>query len=199
MTERLIVLDRDGVINHDSDAFIKTPAEWIPIEGSIEAIALLSRNRFIVAVASNQSGIGRKLLDRPTLYAIHRKMRALVNQAGGSIDRIVYCPHLPDDGCNCRKPAPGLLLRLARHYAVSLCGVPVVGDTERDLAAAEAVGARPILVLTGMGRRTKEQLDRRGVEVEFHEDLLSTAKVLIGEDSPDRLPRGQPHGIVSER
>jgi D-glycero-D-manno-heptose 1,7-bisphosphate phosphatase len=178
---KLVVLDRDGVINHESDAFIKSPGEWIPIDGSIEAIGLLSQNGFTVAVASNQSGIGRKLLDRRTLDAIHRKMRRAVNAAGGSVDRIVYCPHLPGDGCDCRKPLPGLLLRLARHYGVSMKGVPVVGDSERDLAAARAVDARPILVLTGNGLKTRDELDRRGVPVECHQDLLSAAEALVCE------------------
>ncbi|MEX2126399.1 MAG: D-glycero-beta-D-manno-heptose 1,7-bisphosphate 7-phosphatase [Woeseia sp.] len=199
MAESLIVLDRDGVINHDSDAFVKTPAEWIPIDGSLKAIALLSRNGFVVAVASNQSGIGRKLLDRRTLYAIHRKMRRAVKQAGGSIDRIVYCPHLPGDGCDCRKPAPGLLLRLAKHYGVSVRGVPVVGDTERDILAAEAAGARPILVLTGNGRRTKEELERRGSGVEFYEDLLCAAQVLIGEVRADGQLRNRSGGSQTEQ
>lgn len=178
---KLVVLDRDGVINHESDAFIKSPGEWIPIDGSIEAIALLSRNGFTVAVASNQSGIGRGLLDRRTLHAIHRKMRRTVNAAGGSIDRIVYCPHLPGDGCDCRKPLPGLLERLARHYGVSMKGVAVVGDSERDLAAARAVDARPILVLTGNGLKTREELERQGIAVECHQDLLSAAKALLHE------------------
>jgi D-glycero-D-manno-heptose 1,7-bisphosphate phosphatase len=180
---KLVVLDRDGVINHESDAFIKSPGEWIPIDGSIEAIGLLSQNGFTVAVASNQSGIGRKLLDRRTLDAIHRKMRRAVNAAGGSVDRIVYCPHLPGDGCDCRKPLPGLLLRLARHYGVSMKGVPVVGDSERDLAAARAVDARPILVLTGNGLKTRDELDRRGVPVECHQDLLSAAEALVCESA----------------
>jgi D-glycero-D-manno-heptose 1,7-bisphosphate phosphatase len=180
---KLVVLDRDGVINHESEQFVKSPAEWIPINGSLDAIALLSQSGFIVAVASNQSGIGRKLIDRATLHAIHRKMRRAVRLAGGSIDRIVYCPHLPDAGCDCRKPAPGLLKRLAKHYGVSLQGVPVVGDSERDLAAARAVGARPLLVLTGNGRRTRQALDRRQDSVETYDDLLGAAKALVGEST----------------
>jgi D-glycero-D-manno-heptose 1,7-bisphosphate phosphatase len=178
---RLVVLDRDGVINHESDAFIKSPAEWVPIDGSMEAIGLLSQNGFTVAVASNQSGIGRKLLDRRTLQAIHRKLRRTVNTFGGSIDRIVYCPHLPDDGCDCRKPLPGLLKRLARYYGVPMTGVAVVGDSERDLVAARAVDARPILVLTGNGRRTWDELERRGIPLECHEDLLAAARALVSE------------------
>lgn len=180
---KLVVLDRDGVINHDSDAFIKSPAEWLPIDGSIDAIALLSQSGFTVAVASNQSGIGRKLFDRGTLHAIHRKMRRAVRAAGGSIDRIVYCPHLPDSRCDCRKPAPGLLRRLAKHYGISLQGVPVVGDSERDVAAARAMGARPVLVLTGKGRRAREALDRLGNSVETYADLLAAAKALVSESA----------------
>lgn len=180
---RLVVLDRDGVINHDSDAFIKSAAEWKPIDGSLEAIALLSGNGFTVAVASNQSGIGRGLLDRSALYSIHRKMRRAARAAGGRIDCIVYCPHLPDDGCDCRKPAPGLLEQLARHYRVSLRGVPVVGDSERDLAAARAVSARPVLVLTGNGRKTKAELEKLRLPVECYDDLLAAAKALVNESS----------------
>jgi D-glycero-D-manno-heptose 1,7-bisphosphate phosphatase len=178
---RLIVLDRDGVINHESGEFIKSVAEWKPIHGSLEAIALLSKSGFTVAVASNQSGIGRKLFDHSTLHSIHRKMRRAVRAAGGSIDCIVFCPHLPDDHCDCRKPAPGLLKRLERRYGVSMEGVPVIGDSERDLAAARAAGARPVLVLTGNGRRTKAELDRLRVPVEHYDDLLAAAKALVSE------------------
>jgi D-glycero-D-manno-heptose 1,7-bisphosphate phosphatase len=181
MTRKLVVLDRDGVINRESSAFVKSPAEWIPIDGSMEAIALLTENGFTVAVASNQSGIGRKLLDRRTLHAIHRKMRRAAGAAGGAIDRIVYCPHLPDDGCDCRKPLPGLLVRLARHYGVSMKGVPVVGDSARDLAAARALGARPILVLSGNGVKTRDEMDRQGAHVECYRDLLAAARALASE------------------
>ena len=162
MSPRLVILDRDGVINHDSDEFVKTPAEWLPIDGSIEAIAKLSSAGFTVAVATNQSGIGRKLLDKPALNAMHDKLRALVKDAGGDLERIVYCPHHPDAGCECRKPAPGLYKQLSRHYGVPLDGVPIVGDSERDLDAARAVNARPILVLTGKGSKTAADLETLG-------------------------------------
>lgn len=178
---RLIVLDRDGVINHDSDAFIKSPAEWRPIDGSMEAIALLTRAGYTVAVATNQSGIGRGLMDRRALDAINRKMRRAVAAAGGSVARIVHCPHRPDQGCDCRKPAPGLLLRLARHFGASLERLPVVGDSERDLQAAGAAGARPILVRTGNGRATEAKLKARGETVETYDDLLSAARQLAAE------------------
>ncbi len=182
MTVRLVVLDRDGVINQDSDAFIKSPAEWVPIDGSLEAIALLARNGFTVAVASNQSGIGRGLFDRRALAAIHRKMRRAIARAGGAIDHIVSCPHRPEDACDCRKPAPGLLRRLQQHYGLgSMRGIPVIGDSLRDLEAARAVAARPLLVLTGNGRRTREMLRERGWRVETFDDLLGAARALVGE------------------
>ncbi len=181
MSPRLVILDRDGVINHDSDDFVKTPDEWLPIDGSIGAIAKLSSAGFTVAVATNQSGIGRKLLDKPALDAMHEKLRSLVKDAGGDVDRIVYCPHHPDDGCDCRKPAPGLYQRLSRHYGVPLDGVPVVGDTERDLIAARAVNARPILVLTGNGANTAAALQQRGDHVETFADLDAAATQLIAE------------------
>lgn len=183
MTPKLVVLDRDGVINHDSDAFIKSPAEWRPIDGSLDAIALLNRHGFTVAIASNQSGLGRRLFDRKALDAIHRKMRRAVRRAGGRIDRIVCCPHHPDARCDCRKPAPGLLRRLARHYQVSLDRVPVIGDAERDLLAATAAGARPILVLTGKGRATRDAIAHRGQAVESYDDLRAAAEALVAERS----------------
>lgn len=176
---RLVVLDRDGVINRESDAFIKSPAEWVPIEGSVEAVALLANGGFTVAIATNQSGLGRELYDRQALYAIHRKMRKAVAKAGGAIGRIVYCPHLPEAGCECRKPAAGLLERLGRFYGVPMRGVPVVGDSERDLQAAVAIGARPILVLTGNGQKTREALESRGAHVETYDDLLGAATSLV--------------------
>lgn len=183
---RLVVLDRDGVINLDSAAFIKSPAEWTPIEGSLEAIALLSRSGFTVAVASNQSGIGRGLFDRTALEAINRKMRRAVRNAGGAIDRIVSCPHRPEDACECRKPAPGLLRRLGRHYGLSLRGVPVIGDSVRDLEAARAVEARPILVLTGNGHRTRETLREQLPGIETYHDLLAAAKTLVADSAGAR-------------
>jgi D-glycero-D-manno-heptose 1,7-bisphosphate phosphatase len=178
---RLVILDRDGVINHDSDEFVKTPAEWLPIDGSIGAIASLSKAGFTVAIATNQSGIGRKLIEPAALEAMHEKLRALVKEAGGSVERIVYCPHLPDDGCECRKPAPGLFKELSRELGVPLDGVPVVGDSERDLEAARAVNARPILVLTGYGEKTAAALQQRGDSVETFADLRAVAAQLIVE------------------
>lgn len=179
--KRLVILDRDGVINHESSRFVKSAEEWLPLSGSIEAIAKLHRAGFIVAVASNQSGLARGLFGRSALRAMHRKFRRLVAAAGGQVDRIVVCPHGPDDACACRKPEPGLLLRLARHYDTDLAGVPVVGDSLRDLQAAVRTGARPILVRTGNGDKTAASLpdDLRSVEV--YDDLAAAADQLTKE------------------
>ena len=181
MSRRLVILDRDGVINHDSDEFIKSPDEWVPIEGSLEAIGALSAAGFDVAVATNQSGIGRKLIDKPSLDAIHEKMRKLAREAGADIGRVVYCPHHPDDGCDCRKPATGLLEQLSRRYGVPLDNVPMIGDSLRDIDAATAVGGRPILVLTGNGKMTAAELKARGSVFESYPDLAAAADALIAE------------------
>jgi D-glycero-D-manno-heptose 1,7-bisphosphate phosphatase len=177
----LIVLDRDGVINRDSRDFIRSAGEWEPLPGSIEAVARLSRAGFTVAVASNQSGLGRGLFDRRALAAMHRKFRRLVARAGGRVDRIVVCPHTPDDGCDCRKPRAGLLHRLARYYNTDLRGVPVVGDSLRDLEAAVSAGARPILVRTGNGRKTEAALVEAVGATEVFDDLAAVAAALVKE------------------
>ncbi len=152
---KLIILDRDGVINFDSDQFIKSPEEWKPIPGSLEAIARLCQSDYRVMVATNQSGIGRGLFDMHTLNAIHDKMHKAVALAGGRIDAIFYCPHTADIDCHCRKPKPGMLEDIAARYNVNLKGVPVVGDSLRDLESAVKVGAQPILVLSGKGSKTR--------------------------------------------
>ena len=154
---KLVILDRDGVINHDSASYIKSPAEWKPIPGSLEAIALLNQAGYRVLVATNQSGIGRGLFDMATLNAIHDKMHRALGLAGGRIDGIFYCPHAQDAGCNCRKPKPGLLEEIGRRFGVSLEGVPFIGDSLRDIEAALAVGAQPVLVLTGKGKKTRKE------------------------------------------
>jgi D-glycero-D-manno-heptose 1,7-bisphosphate phosphatase len=153
---KLVILDRDGTINHDSDQFIKSPAEWKPIKGSIEAIARFSQAGWHVAVATNQSGIGRGLFDMAALNAIHDTMHRAVHQAGGRIDAIFFCPHAGDSNCECRKPRPGMLLEIARRMNVELDDVPMVGDSLRDLQAAAAAGSKPVLVLTGKGRNTRD-------------------------------------------
>ncbi len=151
---RWVILDRDGVINEDSDAYIKSPEEWIPIEGSLEAVAQLNRSGYRVVVLSNQSGVARGLLDLAMLELIHAKMRRKVEEAGGHIEAIFYCPHAPEDGCDCRKPRTGLFEQFARRYNADLEGIPAVGDSLRDLQAAQRAGASPILVETGKGKRT---------------------------------------------
>ena len=151
---KLIILDRDGVINQDSDLFIKSVAEWRPIPGSAEAIARLNHAGYRVVVATNQSGISRGLFDTATLNLMHDKMHKLVAHAGGRIDAVFYCPHKNDDHCACRKPAPGMFEEIAKRFRVSLTGVPAVGDSLRDLVASAALGCQPIVVRTGKGEKT---------------------------------------------
>jgi D-glycero-D-manno-heptose 1,7-bisphosphate phosphatase len=151
---KLIILDRDGVINQDSDLYIKSVAEWRPIPGSAEAIARLNHAGYRVVVATNQSGISRGLFDAATLNLMHDKMHKLVAQAGGRIDAVFYCPHKNDDRCACRKPAPGMFEEIAKRFHMSLAGVPAVGDSLRDLVAGAALGCQPIVVRTGKGEKT---------------------------------------------
>ena len=151
---KLIVLDRDGVINHDSDQFIKSPEEWRAIPGSLEAIARLNQAGYRVVVATNQSGVGRGLFGMTTLTAIHEKMFKALSQVGGRIDAVFYCPHAADSHCDCRKPKPGMFEQIGSRFGVDMQDVPAVGDGLRDLQAAHAVGARPMLVLTGKGEKT---------------------------------------------
>jgi D-glycero-D-manno-heptose 1,7-bisphosphate phosphatase len=156
---KLVILDRDGVINFDSDQFIKSPDEWRPIPGSLDAIARLTQWGYRVVVATNQSGIGRGLFDMDTLNSIHDKMSRAVSLAGGRIDAVFFCPHPADSPCDCRKPRPGMLREIAARYNAELKGVPAIGDSLRDLQAAVAVGAQPILVLTGKGEKTRNHPD----------------------------------------
>ena len=148
----LIILDRDGVINEDSDDYIKSPDEWMPIPGSLEAIAQLSQHGYQVIVATNQSGIGRKLFDIDTLNAIHTKMKTHLAQYGGVIDAIFFCPHQPKDDCACRKPKPGLYNEISERLRVSLNKVYCVGDKMTDIKATQSAGGKPILVRTGKGQ-----------------------------------------------
>lgn len=175
---RLIILDRDGVINEDSDDYIKSPEEYVPIPGSLEAIARLKKAGYTVAVASNQSGIGRGYFDLDALNAMHDKLKRLLAEVQGSVDGIFYCPHTPEDHCDCRKPAPGLYHQISQQFHVDLAGVPVIGDSLRDLEAARAVGAQPILVRTGKGKRTLAAA--HGLEdVPVYDDLASAVDALL--------------------
>ena len=176
---KLVVLDRDGVINRDSSAYIKGPGEWEPLPGSLDAIARLTARGFTVVVCTNQSGLARGLFDTADLARIHGRMDSAVRAAGGRLSGIYVCPHGPDDGCRCRKPESGLLEAVGRRLGVSLAGVPVIGDSARDLEAARRAGARPILVLTGNGRRTLAAGNAAGVE--HYADLSAAVDQLIEE------------------
>jgi D-glycero-D-manno-heptose 1,7-bisphosphate phosphatase len=176
---KLVILDRDGVINRDSDAFIKSPSEWQPLPGALETLARFTNSGYAIAVASNQSGVARGLFDVDMLNLIHQTMHARAAAFGGRIDLIAFCPHGPDDGCRCRKPGPGLLLEIGQRFATSLDGVPVIGDALRDLQAARAVGAWPILVRTGKGAATAAALPNGFRDVPVAADLASAADLVL--------------------
>lgn len=181
MTEdKLIILDRDGVINIDSDEYIKHPDEWRPIPGSLEAIARLHQADYRVVVATNQSGVGRGLFDMETLNAIHEKMMEAVLRVGGRIEAIFFCPHAANVGCDCRKPAIGMFIEISQRYSIPLSQVPVIGDSLRDLQAAETAGAIPMLVLTGKGQKTQEA-GGLPAGTTVYPDLLEGVRHLIAE------------------
>jgi len=180
---KLIILDRDGVINYDSDEYIKKPAEWTPIPGSLEAIARLFREGYKIVVATNQSGVARGLFDRETLGRIHGKMLEAVRAKGGEIDAIFFCPHGPEDGCRCRKPLPGLYQEIADRLKVNLNGVYVVGDSERDVMAARTVMARPVLVRTGKGEHTLKK-SKHLTDVLIYKDLAGFTDALLSGELP---------------
>jgi D-glycero-D-manno-heptose 1,7-bisphosphate phosphatase len=174
---KLIILDRDGVVNHDSAQFVKSPEEWIPIDGALEAIARLTHGGYRAVIATNQSGIGRGLFDMATLNAINSKMIKAVSQAGGRIEAVFYCPDTSESSSKFRKPAPGMLLEIGERFNTQLKDVPAVGDSLRDLRAAVAVGARPILVLTGKGKATRESGDLPDGTL-VYPDLAAVAQAL---------------------
>jgi D-glycero-D-manno-heptose 1,7-bisphosphate phosphatase len=179
---KLVILDRDGVINDESDDYIRSEDDWVPIEGSIEAIARLCQADYRVVVVTNQSGIARGLLTIEDLHAIHQRMRKEVSAGGGRIDAIFICPHKSDDDCECRKPRPGMLNSIMERLETGLTGVPLIGDSLRDVQSAMVVGARPILVRTGHGERTLEQnphLDN----VEVFDDLAGFVDELLDSDN----------------
>lgn len=175
---KLVVLDRDGVINRESADFIRTPAEWLPLPGSLEAISALGRAGFTVVVATNQSGVGRGLISPAMLTAIHERLLQAVAEHGGSLGGIFVCPHHPDDRCDCRKPKAGLFRQIEARFETSLAGQPAIGDSHRDIEAALAVGARPILVRTGNGLA-----DEAGIPggIEVCDDLAAAARKLLRE------------------
>ncbi|MEM8816668.1 MAG: D-glycero-beta-D-manno-heptose 1,7-bisphosphate 7-phosphatase [Pseudomonadota bacterium] len=177
---RLVILDRDGVINRDSSNYVRSADEWIPLPGSLEAIAKLNAAGYTVGVASNQSGLARGYFDRRALRTMHRKLRRLLAAKGGRIARIEVCPHGPDDGCRCRKPKPGLIERFLKRYAVDPASVLVIGDSLRDLEAAHAAGTKPVLVRTGNGRRTETELAGPLQSTPVFDDLAAAARSLTG-------------------
>ena len=177
---KLVILDRDGVINHDSDDYIKSVDEWIAIDGSIEAIVRLNQAGYNVAVATNQSGISRGYFTISTLNAMHQKMYELVQLAGGHIDGVFFCPHSPSDLCECRKPEPGLLYEIADRFTVSLDNVFFIGDSLSDIQAARNANAKPVLVRTGKGERTESKLSDSTVPV--YDNLSATVKALLNGD-----------------
>lgn len=173
---KIVILDRDGVINHDSEEYIKSAEEWFPIKGSLEAIAHLHRSGYVVVVATNQSGIARNLYTVTTLDAIHKKLTDAVESHGGHLTGIFYCPHHPDADCSCRKPRTGLLAQISAFLNSDLQGAPFIGDSLRDIQAAEAFGCRAILVKTGYGLRTLDSLTEPYPEI--FEDLLAAAQAI---------------------
>ncbi|EGV18042.1 D-glycero-beta-D-manno-heptose 1,7-bisphosphate 7-phosphatase [Thiocapsa marina] len=179
MGERVVILDRDGVINEDSASFVKSIDEWIPLPGSIEAIARLSHAGYRIAVATNQSGLARGLLTPTDLDTMHRKLRDLLAEQGGRIEMIVYCPHGPDENCACRKPKAGMLMEIARRLSVSLAGIPFLGDSLSDILAAKAAGADPWMVRTGKGEATIAAGSPHLIDVPIHADLACAVDALL--------------------
>ena len=179
---KLIILDRDGVINYDSKDYIKSPEEWQPIPGSLEAIALLSSAGYTIAVATNQAGVGRGYYTEDVLAQIHQKMTACAQDMGGTIDKIFYCPHHPDDHCSCRKPAMGLFMQIADAYQINLKNIIAIGDSLRDIQAAEKVGCKPLLVLTGNGEQTLKDNPYLRDKLPIFADLLAAVKALLKEN-----------------
>jgi D-glycero-D-manno-heptose 1,7-bisphosphate phosphatase len=186
---KLIILDRDGVINHDSDSFIKSPEEWIPLPGSLEAIARLNQAGYRVVVATNQSGVGRGFFAMATLNAIHQKMHTSAQQVGADIDAVFFCPHTHDDNCDCRKPKAGMLLEIAKRFEINLRheSVVVVGDSLRDLQAGYVVGCAPYLVLTGKGQDT---VNKGGLPpgTKIYADLAEVVESLLAADTTPPMP-----------
>jgi D-glycero-D-manno-heptose 1,7-bisphosphate phosphatase len=178
---KLVILDRDGTINEDSDDYVKTPEEWQPMPGALEAIARLNHAGWHVVIASNQSGLGRGLFDVSTLNAMHAKMHKLLAAVGGRVDAVFYCPHAPGVACHCRKPEPGLFEQIGERYGIDLRGVPVVGDSARDVLGAVAAGCEPHLVLTGKGQvyRGRDLPDTFPAETRVHSDMAAFADFLI--------------------
>jgi D-glycero-D-manno-heptose 1,7-bisphosphate phosphatase len=191
---KLVILDRDGTINEDRDDYVKSPEEWVPLPGALEAIARLNHAGFHVVVASNQSGLGRGLFDMASLNAMHAKLAQQLAKHGGRVDAVFFCPHAPDEQCECRKPSPGLMLQIGERYAVDLNDVPVAGDSLRDLQAAAAAGCEPHLLRSGKCAALSDaEIEQVAAQVEgtmVHADLASFAEFIL---QRERLVRGAAH------
>ena len=183
---KLVILDRDGTINSDSDDFVKSPDEWLPLPGALDAIARLNHAGWHVVVASNQSGLGRGLFDVVSLNAMHAKMHKLLAQQGGRIDAVFYCPHTAEEHCHCRKPEPGLFEQIGVRFGLPLKGVPAVGDSLRDVLAGAAAGCEPHLVLTGKAEKYRGTAPPEGLPVGtlVHQDLSAFADFLLSRGIP---------------
>jgi D-glycero-D-manno-heptose 1,7-bisphosphate phosphatase len=184
--DKWLILDRDGVINYDSDAFIKSADEWYPLPGSLESIAALNAAGYRIVVISNQSGLARGLFDQDALNTIHKKFKQLLEQKGGQIEHIYFCPHGPDDHCACRKPLPGLFKQFAKDFGVKLEGIYALGDSVRDLEAAHSAGASSVLLRTGKGRQSVKSLralsdDNPLRHVPIYNDLASFTEALLNQ------------------
>jgi D-glycero-D-manno-heptose 1,7-bisphosphate phosphatase len=192
---KLVILDRDGTINEDRDDFVKSPDEWVPIPGALEAIARLNHAGWHTVVATNQSGLGRGTFDMSTLNAMHTKMNQMLAKQGGRIDAVFFCPHAPEDNCSCRKPLPGLFEQIGERFGVDLADVPVVGDSLRDLQAGAAVGCRPHLVRTGKAAQLDDaqiaQLCGQVAGTQVHADLKAFAEFLIQRERHERGASGE--------
>jgi D-glycero-D-manno-heptose 1,7-bisphosphate phosphatase len=198
---KLVIVDRDGTISVDREDFVKSPDEWEPLPGALEALARLHRDGWIIALATNQSGIGRGLFDMSTLNAIHAKMNAALARLGGRIDAIFFCPHAPDELCDCRKPLPGLIEQIGARFGVPLRTVPVVGDSLRDLQAAAAAGAEPHLVLTGKAA-TLDGAEITGVlqqvpGTQVHDNLAAFAEFVVRRAAMEGRPAHDASGFMS--
>ena len=178
---KLVILDRDGTINSDSDDFVKTPEEWLPLPGALEAIARLNHAGWHVVIASNQSGLGRGLFDVVSLNAMHAKMQKLLAVQGGRIDAVFFCPHTAEENCHCRKPQPGLFEQIGLRFGVQLAGVPTVGDSLRDVLAGAAAGCEPHLVLTGKSAKYRDVALPAGLPpgTRVHRDLAAFADFIL--------------------
>lgn len=191
---KLIILDRDGTINEDRDDYVKSADEWVPIPGALEAIARLNHAGWHAVIATNQSGIGRGTFDMAALNGMHLKMNQLLAKQGGRIDAVFFCPHIPEDDCDCRKPMPGLFTQIGERFGVTLADVPVVGDTLRDLQAGVAAGCQPHFLRTGKGAlldaAALEALVRQVPGTIVHADLSAFAEHLIRRERQDRVDAG---------